>query len=581
MWERFKGKEVFLIFILALFLRFYNLSGLPYGFDGDEASLGYYAFSLRTNLSDEYGNKLPIYFPSIGDYKYPGYPYLSILPVSLFGLDVFSTRFLSAFLGSLLCIVIYFLALELFNRKVGIIASLLTAISPYSIMFSRGAYESNVATFFVALTILLLLIGLKRENPKIAILAFFFLVASIFTYPSTRVFLILFLPFIYLIFSLTKEFSEIRKRILLKFVLVSLAVIIFSLLDHRGRVRAEDIGIFKDPWPNTYLTTSIMEDGWVYGSKLIAVTRVFHNKPTAYFLDIGKRFAQHFDPNYLFFTSNPNMPKYSVPNMGLFYFFEAVSLILGIVALGRQKKFASLLVAFWIVFSVIPSSLSVETPSPIRMLLGLPAWLILSSLGIVFVYNLFQGRKKIIFIAFLGVILVFHLAYFWHQYSIHHAVYRPWYSDEGVEEMVKAAGELERNYKAVVVPKDPYIFFLFFDKVNPKDFLKDSEILPEKIGTWERVERFGKITFKMPYDCPKIGMRNVLYVCRGGDIPLNSNLLRVVRFKDNIPAFLLIEFVPLSEVDKNAKLPDGIHRMVETDARYKEGLLPDDGERYW
>jgi hypothetical protein len=561
-----------LIFVLALFLRFYQLSELPYGFDGDEASLGYYAYSLRTNLSDEYGNKLPLYFPSIGDYKYPGYPYLSVLPVALLGLNVFSTRFLSAMLGSLLCIVVFFLASELFNKKVGIVAGILTAISPYGIMFSRGAYESNVATFLVALTILLLARGLKRENPRIIFYAIIPLVISVFTYPSTRVFLLLLLPAIYVI---------VRKRFLTKFTLIALAIIILSLLDPLGRIRAADIGILKDPWPNTHLTDSIMEDGWVSGNKFILISRVFHNKPMAYFLDIGKRYAEHFNPVYLFFVSNPNMPKYSIPNVGLFYFFEIATMILGIVVLGKQKKFPSLLVGLWIAASVVPSALSVETPSPIRTLVGLPAWVILSSLGVVFLSDLFSQRKKIIFTVLFGALLIFHLAYFWHQYGVHDSVYRPWYSDEGVAEMISGVNSLQANYKAVVVPKDPYIFFLFFNAIRPQDFLENSEILPEKPGVWERVNKLGRIVFKMPYDCPKIGMRDVLYVCRGQEIPLNANLLKVVRFKDNTPAFLLIEFVPYSLRNKEAELPSGVHRMVETDTRYPEGLLPADSLSYW
>src|SRR3989344_4336115 len=142
--RNFNFTKILLIIILfASSLRFWHLDKLPYVFDGDEAAFGYYGYSLITNLSDEYGNKLPLYFPSIGDYKYPVYSYLTTLPVYFLGLNEFSTRFISALSGSLLPLVVFYVIYELYRKKnLALIAAFFTAISPYSIMFSRGAYES-------------------------------------------------------------------------------------------------------------------------------------------------------------------------------------------------------------------------------------------------------------------------------------------------------------------------------------------------------------------------------------------------------------------------------------------------------
>src|SRR3989344_2849441 len=146
-----KNKMLLMIILIGAILRFCRLSDIPYGFDGDEAAFGYYGYSLLKNLTDEFGNKLPLYFPSIGDYKYPVYSYLTTLPVFLFGLNEFSARFISALSGSLLPLVVFYITYELYRKKnIALIASFFTAVSPFSIMFSRGAYESNLAGFFVA-----------------------------------------------------------------------------------------------------------------------------------------------------------------------------------------------------------------------------------------------------------------------------------------------------------------------------------------------------------------------------------------------------------------------------------------------
>ena len=63
-------------------------------------------------------------------------------------------------------------------------------------------------------------------------------------------------------------------------------------------------------------------------------------------------------------------------------------------------------------------------------------------------------------------------------------------------------------------------------------------------------------------------------------MPLNGEVLEVVRFSDGVPAYTLIRFVPYS-ARKNEALPEGLNYMVETDLSFDEGLLPIKGGRYW
>ena len=98
------------IFLLGFFLRFYKISGVPVSLFWDEASHAYNAYSILKTGRDEYGERYPLILRSFDDYKRAGYAYLTILPVALFGLNEFSTRFTSAFLGSLTILIVFFLA---------------------------------------------------------------------------------------------------------------------------------------------------------------------------------------------------------------------------------------------------------------------------------------------------------------------------------------------------------------------------------------------------------------------------------------------------------------------------------------
>ena len=113
------NKKIILIFIflIAFILRFWDLGSNPPSLDWDEASLGYNAYSILKTGKDEYGNFLPLSIRSFGDYKPPLYTYLTTIPVAIFGLNEFSTRFISALFGTFTVIVGYFLVKQLFPNK--------------------------------------------------------------------------------------------------------------------------------------------------------------------------------------------------------------------------------------------------------------------------------------------------------------------------------------------------------------------------------------------------------------------------------------------------------------------------------
>ena len=66
---------LFLIIILALILRFYQLGRTPVSLEWDEVAIGYDAYSILKTGRDQYGKFLPLTFRSLDDYKPPIYEY--------------------------------------------------------------------------------------------------------------------------------------------------------------------------------------------------------------------------------------------------------------------------------------------------------------------------------------------------------------------------------------------------------------------------------------------------------------------------------------------------------------------------
>ena len=145
------------ILLLALFLRFYQITTNPPGLYIDEVSIGLNAYDILTTGKDQYGTPYPLAFQSFGDYKMPVYIYLVSGSIALFGKTELAIRFPSAFFGTLTVLAIFLLMRELlqvdkklkpFALPAALGSALLFAILPWHLQFSRGGFEVCVALCF-------------------------------------------------------------------------------------------------------------------------------------------------------------------------------------------------------------------------------------------------------------------------------------------------------------------------------------------------------------------------------------------------------------------------------------------------
>src|SRR3989344_4323054 len=186
-----------IIIFIAILLRFWQLGNVPPSPDWDEASLGYNAYSIMQTGRDEYGKFLPVILRSFDDYKPGLYAYLIIPFIKLFDLNTMTVRLPSAIFGVLAIIGTYFLVKELFKKShlspqdsasnIALLASLLLAISPWHLQFSRIAFEAQVGLSLNIFSILFFIKGLKRGI--YFVLSVILATLSIYVYQSEKVYL--------------------------------------------------------------------------------------------------------------------------------------------------------------------------------------------------------------------------------------------------------------------------------------------------------------------------------------------------------------------------------------------------------
>jgi 4-amino-4-deoxy-L-arabinose transferase-like glycosyltransferase len=115
----------------------------------------------------------------------------------LFGPSYFSSRVTSTFFSILTLIVTYFLGKEFYDKKVAILAMLLTAFSPYFFLFSHLAMQDIPLTFFVLLSTLLFYRAVEKDRKYFIYFGFVFGIGYMLKY---MIIVLAFPFFLYLIF---------------------------------------------------------------------------------------------------------------------------------------------------------------------------------------------------------------------------------------------------------------------------------------------------------------------------------------------------------------------------------------------
>jgi 4-amino-4-deoxy-L-arabinose transferase-like glycosyltransferase len=570
--------------IVALFTRFWKINILPYPPDGDEVAFGYYGWSLLHFGTDEYGKILPTSFSSIGDYKYPALSYLNIIPAAIFGPNDMTTRFWNAIGGVVLVILVYLLSQFFFsNTKISLFSAWAVALSPWAIIVSRLGYETFLATVLVTagFTSLLYYSKTKKTKQKLILLTLsgVLLFISMFTYAAARFFVPTFLAVFLALSSIKKGYLANHKKLLGIFFAVSCSIILITLVTPNNLGRAkEDIwkGITSED--NNRLAELYNQAGISEFRLPPRLTWLFNNKYRITLFHLIDKYTRNFSVSYLF--TNGEAIGQKVPDMGVLLLVDIILIPLGLVALIKNKnKFAISIILLWLVIAPIPSTLTTIEAKMIRATLLIVPLSILSGLGFSYLTDLFKTKR--LWISLLLMIAVFaNFLFALNQIFIQKPLDKPWTNQEVGKDLALSILNLKDKYKAVTTGGNDYIYFLFYGKISPTEFIHNSDILVNV--KWNRVARLYNIYFNMPYKCPKGGKLNVLYVCQGGDIPQNSKVIKTFYYPDGVPAYALIEFYETTKIPKNLpEPPKNFHYMVDVEQAYPNGLIPDNSPSLW
>ncbi len=439
------------ILIGALLLRVLFLGTIPNGFFTDEASNAYDAYSILHTLRDQYGEFLPWYFKSANDYREGLYMYLMVPFIKVFGLNPFGARITSAVIGTLTVLIVYHLAKEIFNERIGLLSALFLAILPWHIHFSRVTFRAILVPCLFCLALLFFVKSLKR--PQWLILSSFLFSINIYTYNSARVFVPLFLLGLAIIYW--EHLWKNRYYTLLAFLAFFVIFIpqIFYQLSPEGMARANTVGIQTD------------------------------------FNKILSDYFSYFNPKFLFFEGDP-IPRHKIDKMAGLYEFQIPLLLIGFLGLMREKNYYKWILFLWLVLYPIPAAF-ISPDSAVRTLVGTPLFAIISGYGTAKIIDFFKGKWKPIITFSLISIIFANLLIYCHRYVVE---YPRWHTDVWLSTLGETISYADKtDYECIVYSSNvygtyAYILIPFFAEINPVDYHKMGvDVVDNKLdmGRWK------------------------------------------------------------------------------------------------
>ncbi len=524
-----------LIFLLAVALRFYQLGQIPSGFVNDEAAFGYNAYSLLKSGRDEFGQSWPLVFRSFGEGKMPVYFYLTIPSILLFGLNEFAVRFPSALFGSLTVLLTYFLVKEISkNRLWALLSALILAAMPWHVHFSRAAFETNVSVFWAALGSLFFFRFVKSSKNWQLVISLTSFTLAVFSYNAPRIFIPLWLA--YLIWQYRHKLPLLKTLFSTLLLVVIPWVSLFFTQSSLNRFAG--ISIFN---PQSGIYQRLEQKFMETRNQPLWLARAFHNKPLEFSVDIIRRYASHFDSNYLFFNGDPLRPRYRVPSTGQALWFTFPFFFIGLYFLAKNRHWPILI---WLLLAPLASSITFETPSSFRSLLMVFPLAIAIGLGLSFVVKLLPWFFRLA----LLLIFLFNFSQYLDAYFVHAPVHEPYEWQGGYKELVKRVNELMPNYDKALITDSrgtAYIYFLFYNQYDPAKWQtqsKEAMTTPDKFG-FSSINHLDNLYF-IGETCPaKIPEDRVLYVCTEANHPKSgfTQFKDTINFDDGQPAFVLYE----------------------------------------
>ncbi|MGA3291899.1 MAG: glycosyltransferase family 39 protein [Candidatus Microgenomates bacterium] len=463
------AKKLWLILLgivtLGFVIRVYKIQSLP--MYGDELTMVYDEYSILKTGMDATGQKFPLTF-KMGAGRPGGYIYFSVPFVAVFGPTLWGERTLSLLSGLGIIVLMYFLGKKLFNEKVGIIASLLTAVCPWDIYLSRAGFEAHFALFLALLGVVFFL-DKKYIGWAIA------WGLTIFTYPTFK----LTLPLMLIFLVFWKGIKDIVKDKIFWIGIVVLAVfgliIGYQTFFAGSEQRFFSLNIFSDETIKNNIIQTVDNDR-NFATLPIVFKDIFINREIEYGRLLLDNYVANLSPDFLFLRGD-GQPRDNPGEMGMLYLIDFPLLIAGLVLLWKDERKKFTLLLAWILITPL-ATMFFMNPHALRNDLMIPPLLVIIS----YAFTKISRKFTYVAIALIAIQLIYILV---HIYNIAPAKFVSFWSADAESVALKAIQAQKSGQKVTLnVTKVDNIEYAYevYAKLDPREVIAQSGKFPKVYG---------------------------------------------------------------------------------------------------
>jgi len=462
-----------LLFALGAAVRLLQYGRIPPGLNQDEASIGYDAYAILNFGIDRNGIHNPVHLIAWGSGQNALYAYLDMPFIYLFGLTPLSVRAVNAIFGLADLVAFYFLLLRTGGgRPLALIGLFLLVISPWHIMMSRWALESNLFPSLVLIAVFLLYLSLRRNNwfPS----ACFVFALSLYAYGTSYFFVPVFLLCV-VIYVLSAKRIRPPQVIggLAVFGLCAVPIVLFILIN-RLQLPSIDAGFFTIP--RLASTPRFVQVSSVFGGQVLR--QGAHN---------FSRFL------HVFMGQDDGLPWNAIPPYGFLYFLCMPLLFIGLgICMNQliyQKSGAALPLLVWFGVAVLMAFVMDVNINRINIIY-FPA-IFLAACGVHGLHQRIRGSLVVLAVVFGACFGQFSVEYFTRYPQAMSSVF----CESFGEALTFAAGATDGQISVTDRVNMPYIFALFYERGDPGEFQQTVRYSNTTTSPLPFVSSFGRYRF--------------------------------------------------------------------------------------
>ncbi|MDD4286906.1 MAG: glycosyltransferase family 39 protein [Candidatus Peribacteraceae bacterium] len=492
-----------LIITLGIFVRVYKFGAIPPGLNQDEASLAYDAFSLLKTGMDRSGLSYPIQLPAWGGGMSDTLSAYLMMPIiAVFGLNVFSARFLNLLGGIASLFLFYELAKRLASRSGALLGLFLLVISPWHIMASRWGLGAHLFPVLFLSGFYLFICALRR--PWLLMPSFAIFGLSLYSYETSY-----FVVPVFLILAtavLLWRWPAIRGAVLPALGIVALFAIPIILF----------VIINEAQWPSLHLGSLTIPQ--------FPATPRFHGDTS-----LSHNTLMYFRRNVLVLMNIVVFQKEkwlwnAIPNFGTFYLFNNLFLLFGVgAAIQRIRKGQRdwIFVFLWAIVALVLGLLFESNVNRINVLFF--PLLLLVLLGI----DLLR-RTPVVFAFAIGANIIA-LLFFVHAYFVTFPDIIGPHFYESFHEAIAYAAQTRDGTICVTTShvRQPEIAVLFTERMNPKEYRESVKFRDDR-SAFRTSNSLSRYVFGLA-SCPKDTSAYVIHNSENAKFPFASYTIQIFK----------------------------------------------------